>query len=90
MTSPSNDSSRSGVVQALFVWLAWFAAGVFVLGVPDLLRQGGGLLDAIAIASGRIKILFAIWVLGSVILFALVLIAIQRAAGRRPNETGMH
>ncbi len=81
------ESVRPGVsftgraVRIAVVWMAWIYAGATMFGLPYLLREKVDLVAALAAAPKDVKIYFGIWLLGSIMLCAFLLISLRQAFG---------
>ncbi len=80
----SGPSRGSRGALAALAWGAWLLAGALALDLPRLLRRGGSLLRAFEAVSPRVKAYVGIWVLGSVVLCAVLLRAVLAARGDPP------
>lgn len=77
----SGPASR--VVLAALAWAAWLLAGAFAFDLTEFVHQQGTLLAAFAAASPQVKATVAAWLLGSIVLCTLLLMAIQKLIGSR-------
>lgn len=68
-------------VRIAVIWAAWVAAGAMAFDFPRLLRKKMDPIAAFATAPLEAKIYLAIWLLGSIILCALLIATLRRLFG---------
>jgi hypothetical protein len=69
------------MVRIAVVWAAWIVAGAVTFDLPRLLREKMDPIAAFANATAEAKIYISIWIMGSVILCALLMITLRQAVG---------
>jgi len=67
------------IAYTLVAWMAWLGCGAYVFRLPQLVGRNGDALFALEGASPQVKLSVALWVIGSIILFALLMVAVQQA-----------
>ena len=65
------------------VWAAWVYAGSIAFGLPHLLREEVDPVAALVSAPQEANIYFGIWLLGSILLFALLMMTLRQAFGAK-------
>ncbi len=70
------------MVRIAVVWAAWIIAGAVTFDLPRLLREKADPIAAFAAAPQEAKIYITIWVLGSVLLCALLILTLRQAVAK--------
>jgi len=68
----------------LAVWVAWLVAGALAFGLPQLLAKKGAVVAAFEAASPQGKTYIGLWLLGSVVLCALLLRTVLQRGAQPP------
>jgi len=84
-----NSASKSGIgstmMKWLGVWVAWLMAGALAFDLPQLLVKKGAVVTAFDAASPQGKTYVGLWLLGSVVLFALLLRTVFQRGAKPPT-----
>ena len=85
-----NTASKSGIgstmMKWLGVWVAWLVVGALAFDLPQLLVKKGDVVAAFDAASLQGKTYVGFWLLGSVVLFALLLRAVVQRSAKPPTS----
>ena len=73
-------------VRIAVLWMAWIYAGVVTFGLPRLMSEKVDLVAALADASQEVKIYVGIWILGSIVLCALLMTTLRKAFGSKKSS----
>jgi hypothetical protein len=74
------------MMKWLAVWVAWLVVGALAFDLPQLLVKKGAVVTAFEAASPQCKTYVGFWLLGSVVLFALLLRAVVQRSAKPPTS----
>ena len=87
MNKASKSGEGSTMMKWLTVWAAWLVMGALAFDLPQLLVNKGAVVAAFEAASPQGKIYVGLWLLGSVVLCALLLRSVVQRGAQSPTRS---